>query len=200
MKVIRPVGRPRDQTVRESLLRAAFSVLAEAGWSGFTLEAVAAESGAARTTIYRWWGSKYDLALEAFSTERTLEVGPPPRSAFAEDEFRARIVDLAAALRGARGRVFAALVGAARTDRTLERALSNARLDPWTGWELDRMCRAADEGQLNDGVRPEAALELLYGPIFSALLFGREVPTQREISASLALSCAVVFRRARETA
>jgi AcrR family transcriptional regulator len=48
-----PRGRPRDPRRDEAIYEAAISLLAEAGYDGMTLEAVAARAGVSKPTIYR---------------------------------------------------------------------------------------------------------------------------------------------------
>ena len=57
------IGRPRDEAARAAILRSANAILEEKGIGGFTIEAVAARAGVAKTTIYRWWPSKGALAM-----------------------------------------------------------------------------------------------------------------------------------------
>ena len=59
-------GRPRSTTSRNAILKAAYQILREGGFAGFTVEGVAARAGAGKATIYRWWQSKGTLAIEAF--------------------------------------------------------------------------------------------------------------------------------------
>ena len=56
-------GRPVDPGVEIALRAAALSVLAEYGWRGTTVERIAEQSGVARTTIYRRYGSVHGIML-----------------------------------------------------------------------------------------------------------------------------------------
>src|SRR5713226_1023214 len=58
-------GRPRRLATEHAILKATREILAQAGVHGLTVEGVAARSGVAKTTIYRRWRSKEDLALAA---------------------------------------------------------------------------------------------------------------------------------------
>src|SRR5215467_4444253 len=56
----------RAERSRQAILDATRELLAEAGGVGaLTVEAVAARSGVAKTTIYRRWRDKWELALDA---------------------------------------------------------------------------------------------------------------------------------------
>jgi AcrR family transcriptional regulator len=69
-------GRPRDADADRRILDAAFRQLAEAGYGGMSIEAVAAEAGVAKTTIYRRYPTKTDLAVDALRVE--VPFTPPP--------------------------------------------------------------------------------------------------------------------------
>jgi len=60
-------GRPRDPHLESRVLAAALRVYAEAGWSGFSFDAVARRAGAGKAPIYLRWQSKEDLLLAALS-------------------------------------------------------------------------------------------------------------------------------------
>ena len=64
---------PRIARSRRAVLTAAVEVLAERGYSGFTIDAAAQRSGIARSTIYRLWDGKPQLVDDALST-----LNPPP--------------------------------------------------------------------------------------------------------------------------
>lgn len=58
-------GRPRDPSRDAALMEAVLDVLAEDGFEGLTMAAVAARAGASKATIYRRWDSKEALILDA---------------------------------------------------------------------------------------------------------------------------------------
>jgi AcrR family transcriptional regulator len=186
-------GRPRSETSREAILQAAFAVLVERGWPGFSIEAVAAAAGAGKTTVYRWWKSKAELAVDAFfhATEAELQF---PDTGSAKSDFRKQILGLAELLRGRRGQALAAMLGGARTDPELGRALGERWLEPRRRWGMQRMARAQAEGELRPGVEPAAALAVLYGPLYAPLLFGGQVPTMQAAEAYLEVAISGVFK------
>src|SRR5271154_5637048 len=85
LAVARPPGRPRCDATRKAVLRAAFDLLAEGGLSRFTIEGVAAQSGVARTTIYRWWPTKGALAMEGFLEAITADLAQPASDSVVAD-------------------------------------------------------------------------------------------------------------------
>lgn len=57
-------GRPRDPSrdgvIREAILR----LLGDVGYGALTMDAVAAEAGVGKATIYRRWHTKQDLVVD----------------------------------------------------------------------------------------------------------------------------------------
>src|SRR5262245_20875914 len=66
----------RRLRTEKAILDAAEELIAEGGVDRLTIEGVAARSGVAKTTIYRRWRDKDELAL-AILVERTATVSPP---------------------------------------------------------------------------------------------------------------------------
>jgi AcrR family transcriptional regulator len=60
-------GRPRSQAAEDAILDATLALLAEAGFRGMTVEAVATRAGASKATIYRRWPTKENLVIAAFA-------------------------------------------------------------------------------------------------------------------------------------
>ncbi len=59
----RRTGRPRDTAVDQRVLDAAGDLLHAAGYSGLSIDEVAARAGTAKTTLYRRWPTKDHLAV-----------------------------------------------------------------------------------------------------------------------------------------
>src|SRR5437879_9804631 len=70
-------GRPRRSATDHAILLATRRILAKGGVHGLTIEGVAQRSGVAKTTIYRRWRSKEDLALAALL--EVIQREPPAR-------------------------------------------------------------------------------------------------------------------------
>lgn len=62
-----PPGRPRDPSKGDSILTAAVEMLAEAGYDGLSIEAVAQRAGVSRPTVYRRYQNKADLVIDVIS-------------------------------------------------------------------------------------------------------------------------------------
>jgi AcrR family transcriptional regulator len=185
-------GRPRSEASKEAILAAAFDVLAERGYAGMSFEAVAARAGAGKTTIYRWWNTKAELAVAAFFHGTQDELMLPDTGSTRED-FRLQITQLADLLRGTRGAVFAAMLGGARTAPGLAQALNEQWREPRRLWGNARMARAVAAGECRPNLNIRAALGILYGPLYTPLLFGQDIPSVPEVEAHLNLALAMIF-------
>jgi AcrR family transcriptional regulator len=73
-----PSHRRRGAALEEELLAAAWEVLQENGYAGFTLEAVAKQAGTSRPVIARRWTSRHDLVRATIAhAARTRPVSTP---------------------------------------------------------------------------------------------------------------------------
>jgi AcrR family transcriptional regulator len=62
-----PTGRPRDPGVDRRITQAAVEVFGDAGWTGFSLEAVARRAGVGKASIYLRWQTKEQLLGDALT-------------------------------------------------------------------------------------------------------------------------------------
>lgn len=64
-RATRSPGRPREADVDQRILDAAYRLMAQQGYVRMSMDAVAAEAGVTKPTIYRRWPAKIDLAMAA---------------------------------------------------------------------------------------------------------------------------------------
>jgi AcrR family transcriptional regulator len=186
-------GRPRSTASRESILSAAFDVLCERGYPDMAIESVAARAGVGKTTIYRWWSSRQELAVDAFFTATQAEIAFPSTGS-AQEDFRQQIQQLAFLLRGKSGQAMSGMIMGAQYDPVLKEAIIGRWVAPRRQWGRARMERAVAEGECVDGLDINRALEVLYSPIYARMLFGMSVPSEEEVEASLAIIFQGIFR------
>src|SRR6185295_11281249 len=70
---------------RERVLSAASNILRRDGYARLTMERVAAESGAAKTTVYRRWPSKAALCMDLYLDVAARELHDPDTGNVASD-------------------------------------------------------------------------------------------------------------------
>jgi AcrR family transcriptional regulator len=173
---VRPdVRRRRDpQEVERDVLAATLALLERDGYRGLSVDAVAERSRVAKTTIYRHFRNKADLATAALAAHARPQDDPPlpkdPRAALVEhlERFRRRM--------DAKGMgVLASMLQEDEDPELLE--LHRARIiRPRT-----LMARAAVEagiarGELREDADIGLALEMAVGGYFAAHIGGRELP------------------------
>lgn len=70
-------GRPRSDRAQQAILHAAAKLLRKHGLQGLTVDAVVTEARVSKTTVYRWWGSKHTVAMDAILQVFNEELDTP---------------------------------------------------------------------------------------------------------------------------
>ncbi|MEA2356475.1 MAG: hypothetical protein QOD61_2604 [Solirubrobacteraceae bacterium] len=173
-------GRPRSETSRKAILRAAGELLLDRGLSSISMDAVADRAGASKATIYRWWPSKELLALDALFSEweparpETHDTGTLAGDLLAL--IRPWVRQLAAKPYAG---VISALITRAQTDPEFAEQYRTRFVEPRRDQARAIFARAIDRGEIPPGTDVEAALDLLYGPIYHRVLHGHAKLTDR---------------------
>lgn len=58
-------GRPRDESVRIRILKAAVNILIRRGYRQATMNEIALQARVGKQTLYRWWANRAELLMEA---------------------------------------------------------------------------------------------------------------------------------------
>lgn len=181
---------PRVARTRATVLGAAIDLLAERGYSGFSVEGVVERTGVAKTTLYRHWPTRDDLLAAAIAR---LDGGgldgrvPLPDTGSVRDD----LLDLLARrVRAARTtqweRCMPALVEAAAHHPGLAEMI--ARLTGQILAQIETLlARGVERGELRQGLDPQLAASALIGPIVFRRLLLHETPTLRGVTAVIDL-------------
>jgi AcrR family transcriptional regulator len=153
------------------VLRAASELMQEVGVRAMTTDEIAARSGTSKATIYKWWPSKYAVAVEAFLSEMLAESADPDTGS-AHEDFRIALRGLIHFYASPSGRVFAQLVAEAQYDPAVavefrDRLVGSRRQLAQTIWD-----RGAARGEFRSDVDPEVAMDLMFGPAMYRLVAG----------------------------
>ena len=163
-------GRPRSSETEQAILQATRELLVEAGVQGLTVEKVAARAGVAKTTIYRRWRDKDELAL-AVVLDMVEQVVQLPELGDTRKELLA-FVNAAVEVLGSTlmGRVMQGLVSDLATDAELAHAFRE-RVVSVRDAEVERLVeRGVRRGDLRADTDPMTAHDLLIGPVYYRLL------------------------------
>lgn len=179
-----PRGRPRDPELDHRIVDATLQLLADGGYDGLTIEAVASSAGVGKATVYRRWAGKEELVIEAVAT--LTEQPEPVVGAGVRDE----LVALLEVIRrksdsSLAGKIFPRLLGASAENPELMRRYREQVLDPRRRRFLDVLQRGVDEGLVGAHVDLEHAVDLLVGPMVYRNLIRPEPPPGPELSARI---------------
>jgi AcrR family transcriptional regulator len=167
---------PRVARTRAVVLDAASDLLAERGYSGFSVEGVVDRTGIAKTTLYRHWPTRDDLLAAVIG--QLAGTGPLPDTGSVRQDlldFFARRAQ--AAHRRQWERCMPALVEAAA--RHPELATMIARLTAQALSQVETLIRR--------GINPQLAASALMGPLVFRRLLLQEAPTSQRVSAVIDL-------------
>jgi TetR/AcrR family transcriptional regulator, regulator of autoinduction and epiphytic fitness len=154
---------PRIERTRRVVLEATLGLLAECGYGAVTIEAVAARSGVAKSTIYRHWPGKVELILDAFH-ELKPPIAPP-----AEGDVRETVIavleNLArVAVESTWSRCLPSLIDAAAHDPEARKLQGRISTEGRRSL-VDLLSTGVERGQLPPDLDPELMAEALVGPI-----------------------------------
>jgi len=169
MEETRRAGRKRCEETRHAILKAAFELLEEGGMGKLTIEGVAARSGSAKTTIYRWWPTKGKLAAEAFILF-TQTAAVPPVTGSAVEDLKEHMRLLAAIFRSTTGRIIAGLIAEGHTDPGTIEVYREGIVERRTNVSRRIIERGIRDGEFRADLDIEAALDAIYSPFYTRIL------------------------------
>ena len=164
---------PRVERSRQAILEATLQLLARDGDVGsLTVEAVAARSGVAKTTIYRRWRDKWELALDAVMIDMLPRLDEPVDVGDTRKELLTVINSVVKMLATPPyGQAMQALVSQIATDPDLARVYREQVVEPRHAELTPVVKRGIARGDLRPDTDVRLIHELLVGPIFYRLLF-----------------------------
>jgi AcrR family transcriptional regulator len=164
-------GRPRDANARKNILAAAAALLDEGGIGAVTMEAIAARAGVGKPTIYREWPNAQAVAMAAF-LETAEPSRPGSRARSPVEALRRQLRKVAGVFATRAGRNTAMMIAAAQNDSELAKVFRNHFI--LKSREEGRMLLSAAIAarELRKDVDIEAALDLIYAPLYFRLLIG----------------------------
>ncbi|MGY1602583.1 TetR/AcrR family transcriptional regulator [Geodermatophilus sp. SYSU D00815] len=160
-------GRPRDPS-RDGVIRAAIlRLLADVGYGALTMDAVAAEAGVGKATIYRRWRTKQDLVVDTIA-DLNREEATAPDSGSLEEDLRILLRRLVTVINGPVGAATLSLLSTVPHQPALAEAFRSGPLGVWRSAFDEVWQRAEERGELQPGVSGSLSAEMT-----SALLVQR---------------------------
>ncbi|GGX66756.1 TetR/AcrR family transcriptional regulator [Streptomyces fructofermentans] len=166
----------RSEKSRRAIYDAALALVGEVGYARTTIEGIAARAGVGKQTIYRWWGSKGDVLLEAFldlgdqAADRTAQPGRDPHALPDTGDLAA---DLKLVLRATVDELLdprfevpsRALAAEGLVNEQIGKEFVAKLLEPSLQLYVDRLRSAQRAGAVRPDVEPRIALELFVSPL-----------------------------------
>jgi AcrR family transcriptional regulator len=164
------------------ILDAALELLSANGYSGFTLDGLAARAGMAKTTILRRWPSK--PAVAAAAVERlALQTVDLPESETLRDDLCTLVASAIAVFAQGRGRFVPRLMresGGHPEIADLLRTMIHTRRLAYRRV----LTRAVARGELHPDVDHDLVIDLLMGPVWTRLLITQD-PIQETLAGDI---------------
>ncbi len=181
-------GRRRNEAAREAILDAAFRLLSDPASEALTIDAIAAEAGVGRQTIYRWWPSKGAVVADALVRHARVVVPERDTGSFAGD-LTAFLADSFAGLQNAgyAGRL-RQIVAEAQHDGHVARVLADFTAVRRAALRA-LLERGRDAGELAAGADLDMLVDMAYGVLYYRLLIGH-APLDEQAARSLAAELA----------
>jgi AcrR family transcriptional regulator len=165
----RPPGRPRSEQARLAILRSTLQLLGQSGFSDLSIEAVAADAGVGKATVYRWWPDKAALITDAFASSTGQKLHFPDTGSVHTDMSQ-QMRQLVKIFLSRRGRIVSAILAAGQSDRDVIAAFRDRFMKPRRQEAYATLQRGIQRGELRKNVDMDLLLDSLYGPIYMRFL------------------------------
>jgi AcrR family transcriptional regulator len=159
--------------VRAAALEATLAELADGGYAALSLERVARRAGVHKTTLYRRWGTREELVLEAMLERAAEHISVPDTGSLRRDLLE--LVSTAAA--NAASPEVAAMARAVAAGSPYDSRLAAANRRFWDQrLALDAVIveRAIERGEVAAGTDARRVIEAVLGPLHLRLLLTGE--------------------------
>ena len=178
------VGRPRNEQSRQAVLDAAHRLLLERGFGQITIEAVAAQAGVGKPTIYRYWSNSLELAMAAVMAGESHATHLTQETETGLTGLRLQLQDAVDRFNTPVGRQVTWLMAAAEQETELFKAFRNQVITRYRTEGRALLEQAIKAREVRADTVIDIALDMLYGPIFYRLLT-RHAPLDRQFADEL---------------
>lgn len=170
-KIGQKIGRPRNPQIHQAILDAAAHLVLTKGFRALSMDAIAAEAGVGRMTIYRRWPNKASVVMDAFVARVDPNTLFLPAATYFET-IRLQMRTMAKRFRGKDGALIRALLAEAQFDPELADALREQWTMPRRRMAVSFFAEGMRKGFLRKDVDPDAMIDILYAPIYYRLQMG----------------------------
>jgi AcrR family transcriptional regulator len=180
---------------RQRLLSSAAGILRREGYTGLTMERVAAESGVAKTTLYRHWPTKAALCMDLYLDQAGRELHDPDTGDIAADLRHVVNAVVRLQTKTVAGPAFMGLIAEAQINPESREALLAEFAERRRAITRRMLKRAVARGEIRGDVDIELMIDVLGGATTFRLLQGHAPLNARFADALVALVLKGAARR-----
>jgi AcrR family transcriptional regulator len=171
----RAPGRPRSHEADRAILDATLDLLIEEGYSGVTIEGVAARAGVAKTTIYRRWPSKAEMVVEAIGA--TAEKLPIPKVGSTRAGLAKTLAHTISRMSAdpSAGRILMGLAAETCRNEELADAVRRGIVEKRRRAMFALLERGIAQGEIRPDIDLDLVADMLGGPVLFRLLLGGDM-------------------------
>lgn len=174
-----PATLERQEATRARVLTAAENILRTDGYGRLTMERVAAESGVAKTTLYRWWSNKAALCMDIYLDVAGRELRTPDTGDIAGDLRYITETVVRLQTRTVAGPAFLGLLAEAQINPDTRGAFLAEFADRRRTVTHDVLKRAVDRGEVRPDTDLDAVIDAIGGAVTFRLMQGHAPLTKK---------------------
>ncbi len=175
----RPKRRGRE-VLFQAVRRAMLDELVERGYGEVSIEGVAARAGAAKTSVYRHWGTKEDLVVDALRHALPV-LDQPADTGHVREDLLVLLRRMSASLDGLTGQVLLTVAGERRRHPEIAEAVVDEIVRPRRRLFLAALERAAERGQISGAAVTSLPIEVASGLMLQHYLHTGTPPGEERI-------------------
>lgn len=165
--------------ITTAIRRAVTQELAQVGYGRLSIEAVARRAGVSKTAIYRRWRSKLELVLDMVSAAAGKKLPALDTGSLHGDVQLLLMVASGALGHPLASQIIPDLLAEAARNPTLDEALQQLLRSKQQEIGGSLVARAVQRGELPADIDPDAAVDLIVGPLYWRLAIARTPLTDR---------------------
>ena len=174
----------RSERVRTGVLATAAAILARDGYAGLTMERVAADSGIAKTTVYRRWPTKAALCVDLYLDVASRELRDPDTGDVARDLKTIAQTVVSLQKRTVAGPAFVGLIAEAQIAPETRTKVLAGFAEKRRELTRQVLRRAVERGQIRPDVDVDLVIDVIGGATTFRLLQGH-APLNRRFTDDL---------------
>ncbi|MGC2109594.1 MAG: TetR/AcrR family transcriptional regulator [Candidatus Korobacteraceae bacterium] len=163
-------------------MRSTLRLLRKKGFAQLSIEAIAADAGVGKATVYRWWPSKGALVVDAFASTTEGELHFPDCGSVYKD-VSLQMNQWLGVLRSPRGCIVAAVIAGGQSDAELIEAFRARFLRPRRQEAYQTLRRGIERGELPKDLDLDLVLDILYGAMYMRFLIRHDELSESYVKA-----------------